>query len=72
MRWLWAERLALETLALLGGREGIGKSIVSYTLAAALTRRRPGIYAGTPRAVIRGGNRGFLGTHIRAALNGGG
>ena len=40
VRWLWADRLALGTLALLGGREGIGKSIVAYTLAALLTRGR--------------------------------
>lgn len=51
--WLWALRLALGTLALLGGREGIGKSIVSYTLAAMLTRGRlSGIYFGQPKSVI--------------------
>ena len=53
MRWLWDGRLALGTLNLLGGREGIGKSIVECTLAADITRGRlPGVYAGTPRAVI--------------------
>lgn len=53
VRWLWNERLALGTLSLLGGREGIGKSIVECTLAADITRGRlPGICAGTPRAVI--------------------
>ena len=53
VRWLWDGRLALGTLNLLGGREGIGKSIVECTLAADITRGRlPGIYAGTPRAVI--------------------
>jgi hypothetical protein len=32
--WLWDGRLALGTLALLGRREGIGKTICAYTLAA--------------------------------------
>ena len=49
VRWLWDGRLALGTLNLLGGREGIGKSIVECTLAADITRGRlPGVYAGTP------------------------
>jgi AAA domain-containing protein len=53
VRWAWADRLATGTLALIGGREGIGKSIVAYTLAALITRGRlPGVYVGTPRAVI--------------------
>ena len=53
MRWLWHERLALGSLNLLGGREGIGKSICLYTLGADITRGRlPGVYAGTPRAVV--------------------
>lgn len=53
VRWLWDGRVALGTLALLGGREGIGKSTVGYTLAADLTRGRlPGVHAGTPRSVI--------------------
>lgn len=53
VRWLWLDRLALATLALLGGREGIGKSICAYTLAAMITRGRlPGVFEGTPRAVI--------------------
>jgi hypothetical protein len=38
--WLWLHRLALGTLALIGGREGIGKSILAYTLAADITRGR--------------------------------
>jgi AAA domain len=51
--WFWLERLALGTLALIGGREGIGKSICAYTLAADCTRGRlSGVYLGTPRAVI--------------------
>lgn len=53
VRWLWDGRLALGTINLLGGREGIGKSIVECTVAADVTRGRlPGVYAGTPRAVI--------------------
>lgn len=53
VKWLWNLRLALGTLGLLGGREGIGKSIVAYTIGAMLTKGRlPGIYFGTPKAVI--------------------
>ena len=53
VRWLWDERLALGTFALVGGREGIGKSLCMLTLAADLTQGRlPGVYAGTPRSVI--------------------
>jgi hypothetical protein len=53
VRWLWHGRVALGSLALLGGREGIGKSTVAYTLAADVTRGQlPGRYEGEPRAVI--------------------
>lgn len=53
VRWLWDERLALGTFGLVGGREGIGKSLCMLTLAADLTKGRlPGVYAGTPRSVI--------------------
>jgi hypothetical protein len=53
VHWLWADRIALGTLALLGGREGIGKSTVAYQLAADITRGRlPGCYAQRPRSVI--------------------
>jgi hypothetical protein len=53
VRWFWLNRLALGTLALIGGREGIGKSICAYTLAAMATRGHlPGACLGTPRAVI--------------------
>ena len=53
VKWLWAGRLAEGTLALLGGREGIGKSTIAYTLAADYTRGRlPGTDHGKPRAVI--------------------
>src|SRR3954464_6558261 len=53
VHWLWADRIALGTLALLGGREGIGKSTMAYQLAADLTRGRlPGVHFLQPRAVI--------------------
>jgi hypothetical protein len=53
VRWLWEGRLALGTLALLGGREGIGKTTLAYTVAADVTRGNlPGVYAGQPKAVI--------------------
>jgi hypothetical protein len=53
VHWLWADRIALGTLALLAGREGIGKSTIAYQLAADLTRGRlPGTAYGKPRAVI--------------------
>jgi hypothetical protein len=53
VRWLWQDRLALGTLGLLGGREGVGKTTVADTLIGDITRGRlSGAYAGTPRAVI--------------------
>jgi hypothetical protein len=56
-RWLWqdgdAHWLPLGGLALLGGREGIGKSTIAYGLAAQVTRGTlPGASLGTPRQVI--------------------
>ena len=51
--WLWVNRLAIGTLNLIGGREGIGKSIFACWLAAAITRGRlPGVHEELPRAVI--------------------
>jgi hypothetical protein len=45
VKWLWDKRVALGTLALLAGREGIGKSTLAYTLAAQITRGElPGSY----------------------------
>jgi hypothetical protein len=45
--------MALGTLCLLAGREGIGKSTLAYTLAAQITRGQlAGVYFGVPRAVI--------------------
>src|SRR5688500_4380374 len=53
VRWLWEGRLPLGGLSLLGGREGIGKSICAYTLAAEITKGRlTGAYWGKPRSVI--------------------
>jgi hypothetical protein len=51
--WLWDQRIALGTLALLAGREGIGKSTLAYTLAADITNgTMMGEYLGEPRSVI--------------------
>jgi hypothetical protein len=53
VRWLWQDRIALGSFNLLGGREGIGKSIVECTIAADISRGRlPGVYQGTPKSVI--------------------
>ncbi len=52
VHWLWEQRIALGTLALLGGREGIGKSTVGYTLAADVTPDACRAYAGQPKSVI--------------------
>jgi len=53
VRWLWSDRIALGTLALLAGREGIGKSTLAYQLAADITQGRLlGVHWGTPKAVI--------------------
>jgi Bifunctional DNA primase/polymerase, N-terminal/AAA domain len=57
VRWLWAVlgagRIPEGMLTLLGGREGIGKSILAYTLAALVTRGElPGRHRGTPRTVV--------------------
>lgn len=53
IKWLWDARLGLGTFALLGGREGIGKSTFVFDLAAQITRGTlPGEYFGKPRGVI--------------------
>ncbi len=53
VQWLWDGRIALGTLGLLAGREGIGKSTLGYTLAAEITRGRlSGNHLGQPWAVI--------------------
>ena len=51
--WLWEGRLPLGAICLLAGREGQGKSLWSYQLAADLTRGvTPGHFFGTPKSVI--------------------
>jgi len=53
VRWLWEGRIALGSLALLGGREGIGKSQIATTIAADITRGRlPGVNKGIPKSVV--------------------
>ena len=53
VRWLWQDRLAVGTLALLAGREGVGKSILAYWLVAVITRGvLPGEHHGQPKAVL--------------------
>lgn len=51
--WGWTGRLALGTLALLAGREGLGKSTVALWIAARITRGElPGEHAGHPKATL--------------------
>jgi hypothetical protein len=53
VRWLWHHRIALGTLALLVGKEGVGKSTFAYQLVADITRGRlAGAFYGTPRTVV--------------------
>jgi hypothetical protein len=53
VEWLWDARIALGTLSLLAGREGLGKSILAYTLAAMITRgTMPGEHFGTAKSVL--------------------
>ena len=72
MTWLWEERLPLGVFALVGGREGIGKSMLMYTLAADLTTGTlPGIYAGVPKGVIVCATEDSWSHTIVTALDGG-
>ena len=51
--WLWEGRIALGTLCLLAGREGIGKSSFAYLMTSWITRgMMPGAFQGKPRSVI--------------------
>jgi len=51
--WIWEGRIARGTLALLAGREGLGKSTVAYWIAARVTRGElPGEMRGTPAGVL--------------------
>lgn len=53
VRWLWLDRLPLGELALIPGREGLGKSLVTCWLAAQLTHGRlPGEFFGQPKSVL--------------------
>lgn len=53
VHWLWDGRIALGSICLLAGREGIGKSILGFTIAAQVTRGTlQGRCFGTPRAVL--------------------
>jgi hypothetical protein len=53
VHWLWRDRLPVGELALLAGREDLGKSIIAYTLAAWITTgTMKGEYLGQPRSVL--------------------
>ena len=53
VHWLWAGRIALGTVGLLAGREGVGKSTIAIALAAWVTKgTMPGVYEGHPRPVV--------------------
>jgi hypothetical protein len=53
VEWLWSGRIAVGTLALLAGREGLGKSTLAYWVAARVTRGElDGVNHGIPRDVL--------------------
>jgi hypothetical protein len=53
IHWLWDGRLPLGAITLTAGREGVGKSILAYTLAADVTTGRlAGHHRGRPAAVL--------------------
>lgn len=53
VRWIWQDRIAMGTLALISGREGLGKSTLAYAIAADITRGTlPGEDHGNPRSVL--------------------
>src|SRR6188474_2019635 len=53
VRWLLQDQIPLGAITLLGGREGIGKSLVALTWAAQVTQGTlPGACHGCPRSVI--------------------
>ncbi|RZU51531.1 AAA domain-containing protein [Krasilnikovia cinnamomea] len=53
VRWTWTDRVPAGALTVIPGREGIGKSLTLAWLTAQITRGTlPGIWHGTPRAVI--------------------
>lgn len=53
VRWLWDDRIALGTISLLAGREGLGKSTLAYWVAARITKGDlPGDFYLQPRPVL--------------------
>jgi len=53
VKWLEPDRFAIGTLALLAGREGLGKSTFAYERVARITRGElDGEYKGTPKGVL--------------------
>ena len=53
VHWMWDGRIAVGTLALLAGPEGLGKSTLAYWLAARVTNGDlPGEDFGKPRSVL--------------------
>jgi hypothetical protein len=53
VHWVWEGRIPLGAISLLGGREGIGKSVLVYQRAADLTKGAlPGRLWGAPRSVL--------------------
>lgn len=53
VKWLWDGRIALGTLSLLAGREGLGKSTLAYQIAAdASVGKLAGEFYGTPKPVL--------------------
>jgi hypothetical protein len=53
VRWIWDKRLPAGAVALIPGREGIGKSLFLVWLAARLTQGTlPGIHYGSPKPVF--------------------
>lgn len=53
VHWIWQDRIAEGTLALLAGREGIGKSTLAYTLVAQITKGTlDGQFRDKPRSVV--------------------
>ncbi len=53
VRWVWDNRIPLGEIALIPGREGVGKSTFLAWMAAAITNGNlPGRFRGQPRAVL--------------------
>ncbi len=53
VEYLWRPYIPTGSFGLLGGREGIGKSAVTFTVAAGITRGTlPGVHHGRPSCVI--------------------